>query len=370
MNENSQKYLTFFIPGILGSTLVDYDRNKFGEVVKREIWGENLWNNVNTFRNEPSLLNLARQPSLQADKVIKSIKGKPFKEVDVYGNFINFCTQELNLIENQNFFLFAYDWRQDNRKTATEFADFINSKDPQENYKIRIIAHSMGGIITRLMLLNEENINIAKITSKFFQIASPIKGSAKAYFTLKKHPKFDKKFDLLCKKFQDPDLRANLHQAMIGFPSIYQLLPPPNIKFLLDENGKLYSGLDKQIWEEYLHEYINSAIDVHEQLTQPLNKNIQCFCAYSSYYPTQAFYRVQSRSLFNIDIIGKEGENNIFKVNGDETVIVSSADCSSYFDKDINLENCQSLEINIQPSEHLEICCHNIVKEMLRREFL
>lgn len=368
MSENQPKYLTFFIPGILGSTLVDYDRNKVGEVVKREIWGENLLSNINTFRNEPSSLNLARQPSLQADKVIKSINAGSFKKVDVYGNFINFCTQQLNLIENQNFFLFAYDWRQDNKETARQFAKFINSKDLQENYQIRIIAHSMGGIVTRLMLLSQQNINIAKRTSKFFQIASPIKGSAKAYFTLKKHPNFDKLFDLLWKKFQDPDLRADLRQAMIGFPSIYQLLPPPNIKFLLDENGTFYSALDKQVWEQYLHEYINSAIDVHEQLTQPLNKNIQCFCAYSSHYPTQAFYRVQSRSLFNIDIIGKEGENNIFKVNGDETVIVSSADCSNYFDND--RENCQSLEINIQPSEHLEICCHNIVKEMLRREFL
>ena len=221
MSENNRKYLTFFIPGILGSTLVD-EKNKFGELVRREIWGENLLSNINTFRNKPYLLDLSRKPCLKADQVIKSITAGRFKKVDVYGNFINFCTQELNLSVNQNFFLFPYDWRQDNRETARQFAEFINSKDPQQDHQIRIISHSMGGIITRLMLLNEQNI--ANRTEKFFHIASPIQGSAKAYFTLKKHPKFDEKFDPFWKIWQDPDARADLRQVIIGFSSIYQLV--------------------------------------------------------------------------------------------------------------------------------------------------
>lgn len=55
----------------------------------------------------------------------------------------------------------------------------------------------------------------------------------------------------------------------------------------------------------------SNAINIHQQLTQPINNNIKCFCVYSNQYPTQALYRVQSQLLFQIDIIGKEPINQI-----------------------------------------------------------
>jgi hypothetical protein len=63
-------------------------------------------------------------------------------------------------------------------------------------------------------------------TDLFVQIASPIEGSLKAFFTLKKHPVFDPIFD---RKWQrahrkDPGKRAHLLQVLGRFSSLYQLL--------------------------------------------------------------------------------------------------------------------------------------------------
>ena len=54
--------------------------------------------------------------------------------------------------KQKNYYVFLYDWRQDNVKSAGELADFIEQvrldyNDPK--LKVDIVAHSMGGLITR-----------------------------------------------------------------------------------------------------------------------------------------------------------------------------------------------------------------------------
>ena len=52
----------------------------------------------------------------------------------------------------KNYYVFFYDWRQDNAITASRLADFIDQiiKDyGNPNLKVDIVAHSMGGLITR-----------------------------------------------------------------------------------------------------------------------------------------------------------------------------------------------------------------------------
>ncbi len=54
--------------------------------------------------------------------------------------------------KQKNYYVFLYDWRQDNVKSASQLADFIEQirldyNNP--NLKVDIVAHSMGGLITR-----------------------------------------------------------------------------------------------------------------------------------------------------------------------------------------------------------------------------
>ena len=56
---------------------------------------------------------------------------------------------------DRNFYVFVYDWRQDNVKTAKKLSQYIEQiredyNDPE--LKVDIVAHSMGGLITRYFL--------------------------------------------------------------------------------------------------------------------------------------------------------------------------------------------------------------------------
>jgi len=85
---------------------------------------------------------------------------------------------------NANLFLFPYDWRKPIEEIAEDLASFINSTVRRiwGNTKIDIIAHSMGGLVTKAWLLShtsEQNIG------KIIMVGVPHLGSPQAYVSLK-----------------------------------------------------------------------------------------------------------------------------------------------------------------------------------------
>src|SRR6266481_483408 len=108
--------LTFFVPGIMGSSLRFSGAGEHGEFVDELVWGGSFADTVDLLATHPARLGLAE---LKPDAVIEWLKvgflKKPF-----YGPIVAFCKSEkgLGLQEGTNFFPFAYDWRADNRQTA------------------------------------------------------------------------------------------------------------------------------------------------------------------------------------------------------------------------------------------------------------
>ena len=107
--------------------------------------------------------------------------------------------ETMGYILGKNFWVFAYDWTQSNRKSGEQLGKFI--KDilfTHTQWKnVDIVNHSMGGLVTRAAarLFN------APIRRSAY-IASPHYGSPKAYFIL--HPKIE--FSIF----------GNLFKSMIG----------------------------------------------------------------------------------------------------------------------------------------------------------
>ncbi|MDJ0582806.1 hypothetical protein [Crocosphaera sp.] len=345
--------LVFFVPGIMGSSLFLNRKTAFGTSQTEQIWGNDFQENVRLFHLHPEYLNPINPHDIQAGEVIRyfnnirfpqrllSLIPVPVNRVIVYQSLMDFCTQEtgLNLTEGTNFFPFAYNWLADNRETADQLAAYIREKDKDKNCRFCFVGHSMGGIIIRLMLLN--NDDIAEKTDLFFQIASPIQGSAKAYFGIRRYPQLDPIFDRVWRWFQRAETMGALQRAIERCYSLYQLLPAPEIITLYDEGGTGYSPLDKRLWNPDLHQYINAAIDVHKQLAQSAKLDINIKCVYSNQKPTIIHYIIRPD---NFDIIRPIPPS----ILGDNTVTVASA--IAYSQEDTRIL------INTPPGDHMGIC--------------
>ena len=155
----------------------------------------------------------------------------------------------------KNFYVFFYDWRQDNVKTAAELADFIDQirvdyDNPQ--LKVDIVAHSMGGLITRYYIrygkqdvVNDNDFD-QKVTMyggervrRVMLLGTPNLGSTKTLNRFINGVKIG--------------LKSIGTETLATMPSLYQLFPHPLNDWLITNKGKpldrdLY---DVEIWRRF-----------------------------------------------------------------------------------------------------------------------
>lgn len=246
-----EKALVIFVPGVMGSVLRYRGPDQYGNATEEILWGTDGLQNLDTLSRTPEKM---RAPAY-AHSVIRSVITAGSGEQDVYGSLIRFCLSEegLGLREGINFYPFAYDWRNDNSLSADHLAKRIRELDPTEEKRVYLIAHSMGGLLCRIMLNREPQIRSR--TSLFFQIASPIEGSPRAFWTLHKYPEFSNFVDLfyLRRHLLNPDRRAQLLVTIRSFASLFQLLPPRHISALIGPSGAEYPAVFPDAWPTQLH---------------------------------------------------------------------------------------------------------------------
>ncbi len=121
---------------------------------------------------------------------------------------------EISDPKEANFFEFPYDWRRDNRSSAQRLKELIEQKLPvwreytnNPDAKVILLAHSMGGLVSRYYLEALEGWPDCKALVTF---GTPHRGSLDAVGTLANG--FKKAF-------------LDLTDAMRSFPSVYQLMP-------------------------------------------------------------------------------------------------------------------------------------------------
>lgn len=144
-----------FIHGVLGSRLKDTK-------TKEDVWPGAI---SRLFSHDYSDAALEIDPQTLEPKPSNTVPYDIFDGAagqDFYGKIVHTLSEiggyKLTKIgqkvnpKQKNYYVFLYDWRQDNVKTAMELTDFIEQiridyKNP--NLKVDIVAHSMGGLITR-----------------------------------------------------------------------------------------------------------------------------------------------------------------------------------------------------------------------------
>ncbi|QAS80840.1 hypothetical protein CO657_22605 (plasmid) [Rhizobium acidisoli] len=212
--------LIVFLPGITGSVLM-----KDGDV----IWGnsaKSLWDMV--ANDSLDLLEITGSDNgdddlgdgIEATALISNIKVVPgLWKIGGYSIVSQNLVANLALEKNVNYFEFPYDWRRDNRVSARKLARFCREKlsswrqkSGNEKAKITLVAHSMGGLVSRYFI---ECLEGWKETRMLISLGTPYRGSLNAV-------------DGICnglKKSVGGVTLADGSRAFRSFQSLYQLLP-------------------------------------------------------------------------------------------------------------------------------------------------
>ena len=137
------------VPGILGSVL----RKKYDD--NTEVWpalGHLVVSPDDAFLNDLSLDDTGQENSLtpmEVGDIVRSIGLGVGPTSHVFDSLIAGLETD-GYVEGSSLFVFPYDWRMSDRDTALRLQDFIADvllKTGQS--KVSIIAHSMGGLITK-----------------------------------------------------------------------------------------------------------------------------------------------------------------------------------------------------------------------------
>lgn len=134
------------------------------------------------------------------------------------------------------FIVWAYDWRLDLRESGAALCSFIEGLGP--NKRVRIVAHSMGGLVT-LQCLRKGPAAVKEAVKKVVFVGTPFKGGPGQWDDLHLGTKTSSNTRLL------------EAEALLTMPAAWQLLPPvPDIFF--DESGekKDLPAYDAATWLE------------------------------------------------------------------------------------------------------------------------
>ncbi len=211
---SGSKPIVILIPGIMGSNL--------------EVNGEKIWIDFEQINNG-KLRTL-----LSADK--GNVKAKSLIG-DYYESFV------LELLKQYDVHTLAFDWRLSVKKPASELNDLIKQLTRQYDQPIKIIAHSMGGLVVRQVMLDysdDWNTYINAQGSQFMMLGTPWLGSYLIMEVLTGYSSKVKQLALL--DFENST--RELLDVFAKYQGIFELLPIDNIEF---ESASFWSDLDKKI---------------------------------------------------------------------------------------------------------------------------
>jgi len=229
--------IVVILPGIMGSIL-----EKDGQ----EIWNisrKGLWNIVSTFGTSLQGLKLTEDDingknlgdGIKATGLIQDSYLMPGflgfgKIIDGYNRTSALISQNFDVIQGDiyddpedraaNFYHFPYDWRRDNRANAHILKRLLDKRlkrwreaSGNGNAKVILMAHSMGGLISRYYL---EVLGGWQDTKALFTFGTPYRGSLDAV-------------DILANGMKKGSINLGelfkLHEVVPTLTSIYQLLP-------------------------------------------------------------------------------------------------------------------------------------------------
>ena len=253
------------IPGITGSELINRNTGK-------TVWFKRTRAKDDDIRL-PMSANLARNAdSLIAGDIIREVKiASLLPEIEIYAKLIEALKTTGGYREakwatatkqdaSDTFFVFSYDWRRDNVENARlliQRIEALKRKLGKPELKFNIIAHSMGGLISRYAAMyGNSDIPAGKLRpswagakhlDKVFLVGTPNEGSLLAFDALLNGVSYIRSGIKL------PFVQDLTRFDVFTIPSIFQLLPHERSMLAYDEELKPLNIdiYDPNAWDEY-----------------------------------------------------------------------------------------------------------------------
>lgn len=179
-------------------------------------------------------------------------------------------------------YAFAYDWRQDNRRSAQHLAEAIERwRTFHPGAEAWIIAHSMGGLVARWYI---EHLGGKDRVGRLILMASPWDGAPQAMRVL-----FTGLDTLLRGYFNAVyDVPGRTRDLVRGFPSTYQLLPHTD-PFLRGRDNELIDPFSAPGWlDDAQHrEYLADGRRFNQELGTATS--VETLCFFGRRRPTTTF---------------------------------------------------------------------------------
>lgn len=259
------KDLVILLPGIMGSGLTRNDKMVWD--VSAGAIGRALYTLGDSIQDLALTSDASTGEGVTATHLLQDLHIIPgLWKIDGYSGLSTFIQRRLNAVRGENYFEFPYDWRLDNRISARRlkaaalgWLDNWKSRPGNEEAKLVLIAHSMGGLVSRYFL---EILEGWKHTKTLITLGTPHRGSVKA-------------LDYLVnglRKRVGPITLLNLTSMIQSFPSVHQLLP---IYECVGENECDLERLeDIEELGELDMDRASMAIEFHREIEQAVNDNL------------------------------------------------------------------------------------------------
>lgn len=274
VNKAPMKDLVVLLPGISGSVL-QKDGKDLWAISGQAVWqmltqsGE-LIHNLKLSQDDPEAESL--EDGVHATAVVQDTHLIPgLWKIDGYTQTARLITDNFDVLPGDiyndpddkaaNFYPFPYDWRRDNRASARILKKLIDQRlkcwreiSGAADAKVILMAHSMGGLVSRYYL---EVLEGWQDSRALFTFGTPYRGSLKAV-------------NFLANGYKQ--LFLDLTEVLRSLTSIYQLLP---IYKVININGDYHRiaeldhlpNIDKLRAQDALafHREIEAAVERHRQ---------------------------------------------------------------------------------------------------------
>jgi hypothetical protein len=230
--------------------------------------------------------------------------------------------KNLGYQEDQDFFVFPYDWRKSVEQTTVDLNTFLQQKIWQQNpnQKVNLVGHSLGGLVARIFAQkNKDKVN------QIISVGSPHQGAVQVYKPLEageidRENTFlwlaQKLILVLNKSTIEPD-RETIKKR---FPVALDLFPTFN--FLKDKNGQEISIDSLSIKNKTLLTYNSTFSQIFDIFTAIYGEKDE---------QTPAGYKIESPNALD-QLLGSYPDGkpiDIWYEKGDYTVLSKSANQDS-----------------------------------------